>query len=190
VTNVAKSPPPLPFAQRRKAGLWITGIVALVLLAVLGVLDGELQDTGGPGIIEFELAYTSDRAREILEQWGSDGRDAAYVSLILDYVYIVAWALFFSLACVAVAARQWRERWARTGVAVAWLALIAGVCDMVEDAALMATIASDGAQPWPLVGGLFATVKFALIAVAIVYILAGLMAARGGPRPVSAGGPR
>jgi hypothetical protein len=183
------SPPPLPMdPARRRRALWLWGGVAVVLLVVLAVIDERLKEGGAPGIVPFEVAFTSERASEILGEWGSDGRDFALVSLLVDYVYLVAWALTLALLCLAVAARQWREGWASFGERIAWAPLLGGVCDALEDTALLAVLGSDGDDPWPLVAGVFATAKFALIGVTVAYLIAGLIAARGRPAPDPAQG--
>ena len=116
----------------RRRALWLLGITTLVLFAVLVVLDGRMQDTGGHGIVAFELACSSARAAEIMGEWGSDGRDAARASLWLDYLYLVAYGAFLWLAVRAVrdaALRRGWERFARPGAAIALLPLVAAAAD-------------------------------------------------------------
>ena len=45
------------------------------------VCRDRIQDSGGPGIVPFELAGGTERATEILGEWGEAGRDAAKLSL-------------------------------------------------------------------------------------------------------------
>ena len=151
--------------------LWLLGLATLVLFVVLGIIDEEIKESGGPGIVSFEVEFTSENARETLAQWGEDGRDSAKLSLWLDYLFLVAYAAFFSLAVVAVCeALDWR-RW----TFLATFPLIAAVCDAVENANLLLTIGQDGAQPWPLLAGVFALVKFATLTPAQVFVLVGLV---------------
>ena len=88
-------------------------------------------------------------------------------SLWLDYGFLVAYAAFFSLAITALAdALGWR-RWAF----LATFPLAAAVADALENAGLLLTIGQDGDQPWPLVAGVFAAIKFALLAPAQLFVL-------------------
>ena len=62
------------------------------------------------------------------------------VSVPCDYAYLVAYGLFLSGACVAVADRAHRagrRRLAALGPPLAWGALAAAACDAVENAALL-----------------------------------------------------
>jgi hypothetical protein len=145
--------------ERSGRALWITGLLTLGLFVVLAVVDQRLRDTGGPGIVPFEVEFTSDNARETLGRWGEDGRDSAVLSLWVDYLFLVAYATFFSLAIVALTeALRW-DRWSF----LATFPLAAAVCDAIENTALLLAIGQDGSQPWPLIAGVFASLKFALL---------------------------
>ena len=158
---------PAPTARN----LWILGLITLALFAVLGIVDEEIQETGGPGIVAFELEFTSENARETLRQWGEEGRDSAKLSLWLDFLFLVAYGAFFSLAVAAVCeALGWR-RWL-------WLAtfpLIAAVADAIENVNLLLAIGQDGDQPFPFLAGVFAVIKFATLTPAQVFALVGLV---------------
>ncbi|HMJ02577.1 MAG TPA: hypothetical protein VK506_06525, partial [Conexibacter sp.] len=150
----------------RRRALWILAIVTLGLFAVLLALDGTMQDAGGHGIVDFELAFTSDRAGEILAAWGDEGRDAARLSLWLDYLYLVAYGLFLWLAVKAVrdgALRRGWVRFARPGGAIALLPLVTAAADAVEDAFLLLALGGHGGDVAPALGGAFAVVKFAAL---------------------------
>lgn len=168
----------LPPMTRRRA-LWLLGIVLVGLSAVLLSLDGTMQDAGGYGIVDFELAFTADRASEILGAWGEEGSDAARLSLWLDYAYLVAYGLFLWLAVAALrdaALRRGWERFARPGEAIAVLPLVAAGADAVEDVLLLLILGGlDGATAPAFAGG-FAVLKFAAVAIAVLYLLAGLLA--------------
>lgn len=163
----------------RRRALWLLAFATLVLFAILVALDGRMQDAGGHGIVPFELAGSSDRAAEILADWGSDGRDAARASLWLDYPYLVAYGAFLFLAIRALRdaalARGW-ERFARPGGWIAALALGSAAADAVEDAFLLLVLGGHGGSAAPVLATAFASVKFACLAVALVYLLAGLVA--------------
>ena len=151
--------------------LWVTGLLALGFFVALGVIDGKLKDTGGPGIVPFEVEFTSDHARETLGKWGPGGRDDAKLSLWLDYGFLIAYGAFFSLAARAhVEALGWR-RWSF----MAWLPIVGAVADAIENANLLMTIGQDGDQPWPLLGGIFASIKFVLLTPVQVFVLVGFV---------------
>ena len=141
----------------------------------------------GTGVIAFELARTPARAHEIVTEWGSAGRSAARLSLILDYLYLVFYGLFLFGACTAVAER-WRRlghpRIADLGLPLAWAGLVAAGFDALENVALLAVAGGHTGQPWPELAADFASVKFALSVAASLYALAGwaATAARGGRR--------
>jgi hypothetical protein len=138
---------------------------------VLGIVDEDIKESGGPGIVAFEVEFTSENARETLREWGEEGRDSATLSLWLDYAFLVAYAAFFSLAVAAVCeALGWR-RW----LFLATFPLIAAVCDAIENANLLLAIGQDGDQPFPFLAGVFAVVKFATLTPAQLFALAGLI---------------
>jgi hypothetical protein len=143
----------------------------------------------GTGVIELELMRTTEKAEQVLRDYGSDGRSAARTSLWLDYPYIVAYALFFALACGTLAQRArrlGRETWAAVGVALAWGGLLSGLLDAIENAALLWVLHGHPEQPFPAIAFLCAVPKFALAAAATLYLLAGLIVLRR-PKPQAAG---
>lgn len=163
----------------RRRWLWLLGIAALVLLVVLALLDARMTDTGGPGIVGFELAWTSERAAEILGEWGSKGHDAALASLWLDYAYLVAYGAFLWLAIRALrdaAAARGCVRFARPGGVIALLALVGAAADAVEDAFLLLVLGGHLESAGPPLAASFATLKFVCLVVAIGYLLSGLVA--------------
>lgn len=158
---------PVPTARN----LWILGLVTLGLFVVLGIVDEDIKESGGPGIVAFEVEFTSENARETLREWGEDGRDSAKLSLWLDYAFLVAYAAFFSLAVAAVCEALGWQRW----LFLATFPLIAAVCDAIENANLLLAIGQDGDQPFPFLAGVFAVVKFATLTPAQLFALAGLV---------------
>jgi hypothetical protein len=172
----------------RRRALWVLAIVWLALGAYMLSLESTMQDAGY-GIVEYELAFTSDKANEILAAWGDEGRDAARLQLWLDYLYLVVYGLFFWLAIKAVrdgALRRGWTRYARPGAAIALLPLVAAGADAIEDLFLLLVLGGHGGDAAPLLGGAFAVVKFVAIAVAGLYLLVGLIGfavhRRGGAR--------
>jgi hypothetical protein len=166
-------------AQSPRRGLIVLGLF-LATLAIGALALPALGDMGdeGVGIIEFELARTSQKASEYYGQLGPAGRDAAKESLYLDYPYLVAYGLFYALMCLVVAARaaeRGLERVARWGRPAAIAGLMAAVCDAVENAALLRVLDGHTDQPWPGIAFTFASAKFVLIGLALVYALVGFV---------------
>lgn len=163
----------------RRRGLWITGIATAILFVVLAIVDEAIKASGGPGIVAFELAGTTDRVAEILGHWGQGGRDAARVSLAIDFVYLVVYGVFLTLAVLELRdvarARGWLD-YARPGTAIAMLPGLAAACDVVEDVGLWLMIEGEGTAHVPPIATGFAVVKFVALAVVVVYLLAGLAA--------------
>lgn len=163
----------------RRRGLWVFGIAAAVLFVVLGLIDLRLQDTGGPGIVGLELAGSTERATRILGEWGQTGQDAARLSLWLDFLFLIAYGAFLSLAILAVrdaASRNGWDSYARYGSAIAVLPIVAAVCDAIEDVGLLLVLDGRADSSFPTAATAFALLKFAALGIALLYLLAGLAA--------------
>lgn len=160
----------------RRRGLIATGIATVLLLFAMSPADERMQDTGGPGIVPFELTGGQDRADEILAEWGNEGQDAARESLWIDFAFLLAYGAFLTLALMATRDlardRGWR-RLAAIGGPVAWFGALVAAFDALENTCLLLTLGGAGAA-LPLLATIFAACKFALLAIAIAYLLAGL----------------
>jgi hypothetical protein len=148
----------------------------VVLLLAMSPAESRMKDTGGPGMVPFELTGGQDRADEILAEWGEDGQNAARESLRIDFGFLFAYGTFLTLALAAVrdiaVKRSW-PRLAAIGGVVVWFGALGASFDALENACLLRTL--DGAgTAFPLLATLFATCKFVLLAAAIVYLIVGM----------------
>jgi pimeloyl-ACP methyl ester carboxylesterase len=154
---------------RRSALIWLFvagGLVGLALLAI----DERMWDEGGPGIVGFELAWTADHADRIYREWGPDGRDAASLSLWLDFVYLVLYSAFWALAVIAASEFAARRGWTVLSFG-GWLwpvAVAAGALDFVENVLLLAMLG--GQARLAPAAAVFATLKFLALGVVIGYV--------------------
>jgi hypothetical protein len=148
---------------------------------LFAALERRMRGTGGPGIIPFELAGTPERARRIIDIWGSDGRRAARRSLLLDYAFPPTYACLQALGCMATADRcraSGLRVLAAGGGPLAWSQLAAAGFDYVENTALLLILAGrDGRAP--ALARRAALAKFALLFAGWSYMLLGLSARRG-----------
>ena len=173
-------------AKSPRRGLIVLGLL-VATLAVGALALPALDDMGDVGIIEFETARTSEKASELYGELGAEGRDAAEESLYLDYPFLVLYGFLYAMAALVVAARA-EERGmagiARWGRPVAVAGLLSAACDAIENAALLRVLDGHTDQPWPGIAFVFASTKFLLAAVVLVYVVVGfLLTLRGRAAP-------
>jgi hypothetical protein len=159
----------LPAQHRRQTFIAAAGVTGF-LFAVLTLAGRPLSVPGiSPGgILSYEFAGTLENARQMLAAWGETGRLHAAFSLGLDYVFMLAYPVFFCLLCERSAARA-RDGWLRLGVGLAWGQWLAAALDALENAALLSVLFGSPAAVWaPLAWGC-AALKFALIFAAVAY---------------------
>ena len=130
------------------------------------------------GIVDFQLAGTEDRTKEILDVWGPRGRRDAKINLWLDVPFIGLYSIALYFA-VSWAALQWFDAWpffVWLGWFLAYGQLLAGVLDIVEDACLLRILARDEpGQRLPSIARMVAQAKFLLIGSGVIYFLIALV---------------
>jgi hypothetical protein len=159
----------------RRTALIVLAIATLALLTAMQPAEQRMTENG-PGMVPFELAGGEERSQEIRSEWGEEGRDAARQQLWIDYPFLLAYGALLVLAAAATRDVARERGWRRLAALGAFTVPAGGVgaaCDAVENACLLLTLG--GAGSWaPLTATLFAVAKFALLALTIAYIAAGL----------------
>lgn len=158
--------------------LIVLGLATAALDAVVLALDHWISKSAGPGILGLELAGSRTQAQRIMTEWGADGRAAARLSLQIDYAFLLCYGAFFTLAGVTV--RDWarahgKQAMAAAGTFLPWCAAAAALFDALEDALLLIVLGGHGGAAAPVVATVFASLKFASIAIAIAYAVLGAL---------------
>jgi hypothetical protein len=144
----------------------------------LVVLDQKMKDAGGPSILGFEFAGSEQQAARIMGEWGGSGRDYARWSLWIDFGFMLSYGSFFTLAALATrdfARENGLRALATAGIVAPFCAASAAICDAGETAFLLLTLGGHGGSVGPPIATAFASIKFLLITLAIVYVLWGLV---------------
>ncbi|WP_133799471.1 hypothetical protein [Kribbella caucasensis] len=161
------------------AGLVASGLVLLLASRSMAQQAATLRQTGGPGIVAFELAGTTAKSREILTMWGLAGRHAAKRNLYADFPFIIGYVGLLAIPAWVSADTIGNQTWhwaEGIGLAVAIAAVLAGVLDIAEDLLLLSALsaaddATNDLQPQTRAGQICALTKFTLIAFAITWLI-------------------
>jgi hypothetical protein len=158
------------WTRRRVMGGLI--VAELVQLAAFAQLEQIMKRTGGAGIIALELAGSRERARKLMDRWGTEGRAAARKSLLLDFVFPPTYASFQALACLASSdalAHRGQNGLAAAGPVLAWSQAAAAGFDYLENVSLLLVLGGRERRFAPLARRA-ALVKFALLALGLGYV--------------------
>jgi hypothetical protein len=162
----------------RGRGLIAAGVLAAALGIYLFAIDPAREATGNPSIVDFEFAWSEEGVEEIVAEWGTEGEDAARLSLIVDFAFMLAYGAFLTLAALAtrtLAAARGRRRLAAAGTVAIPAAAAAPLFDAIENIWLLIALDGQGGDLPPRVAGVSASIKFGLTAIATVYVVAGLV---------------
>jgi hypothetical protein len=152
---------------------WPRGI-AFIFLFTSTLLVGshtnvELKDQR---MVKLELAGTSERAAKIIDSWKANGsfENAKLLQWWDDY-FLIFYSLTFSLACVMVGS-LFHNYMHQLGSLLGWLAIGAGAFDFIENRAINQMLA-DHLTNWPQLSFGCASIKFVILIVCLLYIVAG-----------------
>jgi hypothetical protein len=160
---------PIP---NRKPVFFFLLVGTLILVAVFQSIHAPLRTAPAPfGIVSLQVAWTAEKAQAILDSWDATARLHAAFGLGIDYLFMAFYGLTLALGALLAAGRH--PGWfARAGSWVGWGALLAAVADGNENAGQYLQLFSGRADLASVVG-IFASLKFVLIVIALVYGLAG-----------------
>lgn len=142
----------------------------------------------GHSVIAFESAGSAEGSAEILDDWGEEGKRAAWWQLAFDIPFLIGYGLFAAGACAAVARRALeagKPRLRRAASAMVWLGPLAAAADFAQNVSLALVLSGHVAQPWPRISALAAPTITLLEGAALVFALCGWLATGGlrGLRP-------
>lgn len=178
------SPPPerlpahpftwLPEARQMRALVGATLLTALLMAAIF-VTNAPLQNPAAPmGVVSLQLAGSLPAAREILISWGPAEQRWAVLNLLVDYLYLLAYAAALGLGCLQLARQFICCRCiAWLGVWVSWGVVGAAGLDAVENALLLRLLFGDLRESWAVLAFWCAVPKFALVLAALAYLSVG-----------------
>ncbi len=147
-------------------------VAFVVYTTVMLMLERRMRQTGGPGIIPFELAGSASRAEDVMTRWGSEGQRAARVSLWLDFGYM---ATYGTLAALLVDRARRRRG---DPAALPTMVIIAVAADAVEGVALLKVLNRANVTIYSRRAQVAALIKFAVLATALGYVAGGRFISR------------
>lgn len=127
-----------------------------------------------PNIVAFELAGNVATAQEIISAWSPEQIDRVKTSIYFDFGFILVYCSAFMFACRAASTYSGVQFFIKTGQQLAWIVWIAGLCDAIENIAMLRTL-SEISQASVSIAFYFATIKFGILLIALIFVLICLM---------------
>jgi hypothetical protein len=162
--------------------LWVLLIISILAalwpwLSMRKIDARLLENPPHNGIVAFELVWNAPDAMKMIDAWGPELSILAGKSIKIDFFFIPAYVLlFFSVTMLfsLLASGSFRT----VIRAVAFLPIVSGVADVIENTFLLLVLRSSRNIPdqYPLIAGVCASVKFALLAVVVVFWLVAIAA--------------
>jgi len=153
----------------------IIGIVIVILLYLLVFIPIEAT-MNEFGILDFELAWSSDRAEAILFAWGTSGINKQTLAIYWDFLFIIGYvSIVFSLNLLV--SRRLNGKLQNFGIIMTLLGPISGLFDVIENINLLlmldtpTTVSSIN----PFTASLSATIKFGFLIAAIIFFVIALI---------------
>jgi hypothetical protein len=156
----------------KRVRVFVPLLIATLVITFLFRFIGPTQ----PTIVDFELAGSVEQAQAIIDAWNQTDRIRAGFSLGFDYLYMPVYSTTIALACVMAAGVLKRKSWNTIGLLLAWGLWIAALFDATENLALFTELLGNNVAPYPQIAQICAAIKFGLIVLGLLYVIAGVAA--------------
>lgn len=123
-----------------------------------------------PNIVAFELAGTVEAASLIINSWSTEQIDRVKTSIYLDFGFILAYCSAFMFACKVASNYSGVQFFSKTGRRLVVLIWIAGLCDAIENTAMLKTL-REISSTTVSIAFYTATVKFGILLLALIFVL-------------------
>jgi hypothetical protein len=145
----------------------------LLTIAYMIWVRSYLSPLSSDELVQFEIAKTTQKAQAIIQEWKNTGKyELGVKSTYLAFVFIVLYTLAIALGCRFISACTGNEIMTKGGRGFAWLIVCAAICDLIENIALTETIRGPVSQWNVTVAYDLARVKFSIVIVCLLFILA------------------
>jgi hypothetical protein len=166
--------------------------LSLTLLLQLRGIDAPLSAVTPGGIVAFELAFTADRAKAILDVWRIAGvTESARVGLGVDVGFLLVYPWFFWWSVRLLRTPRFvvtGSTMHRAGGVLGTAVLACTPLDAFENWCLWRMIEEGPSGPLAMIAGVAASIKFALVLSAVVWCLIALSRRFVNPSPTSSHG--
>lgn len=125
-------------------------------------------------IVAFELAGNVATAQNIILNWSPEQIDKVKTSIYLDFGFILAYCSAFMFACRAASNFSGIQFFVTTGQQLAWIVWLAGLCDAIENIAMLETL-NELSHASVSIAFYAATIKFSILLIALIFVLISLV---------------
>ena len=164
------------FNLSNKSILLYSGLLGIILFLALGYFNIPLVTKIAPnGIVSFELAKDINTSISIISSWDLNAKINAGLNLGIDFLYLVVYSIFFATSCYLISQKYInKNNWMyKTGLLLTKLQFVAALFDAIENIALIKLLIGSNNEICSLIAFYFASIKFMIIGMVIIYILAG-----------------
>lgn len=153
--------------------IWILFILTMILMIILRFQNMELvTPSAEKGIISLEFSTSAAQVNAIREEWTGGVRSSFHLNTILDYFYLFFYGLFLFFTCRYFALLKPGVQ--KVGMFAALGGLSAAGFDAIENLLMMISIHFGGNNVVAIFTAIFASFKFLLAALSLLYIIVSL----------------
>ena len=126
--------------------------------------------------VQFEIAKTVNKANIIIQDWKNTGKyEQGLKTTYFAFVFIILYTILISLGCRFISVCTGNDIMIKGGRGFAWLIGAAAICDIIENIALSRILHGAVSPLNVTIAYDLARVKFSIVIVCILFILACLM---------------
>lgn len=122
------------------------------------------------GILNLEFAWNTEKATTVTQAWQGEILTVAKNNIYIDFLFIIAYTSLLTLGCKWLASKH-QGKWASAGNKISRVVPAAGTFDVAENILMLLTLQAAPNNYTAMFTTGFAVFKFALVAVAILYII-------------------
>lgn len=122
-------------------------------------------------IVRFELAKDLTVAERIKQYWETYGKlNHAIIGIYIDFLFIVLYTTGMLVASLYFGRLSGHEILMRTGKFVAYFLIVAGICDVIENIAMLKSLQGTPTRWSVLLAYDMATTKFSIVILSALFI--------------------
>lgn len=121
-------------------------------------------------IVAFELAYSTETASGIIQEWGETGLKSVRISIYLDFIFLILYAWSIGLGCRISADFSGLPLFIQPAVFFNRAVWFAGTCDFIENTFMLFTLSHMNEFSVSM-AYYFAIIKFLILAIALMFVL-------------------